>query len=119
MRNLALVAGLTLGLATSAGAAPIIFTADLTGAAESTPVATPGHGTAVIFLDPVAHTLRIVVDFEDLIGTTTAAFVHCCTAVPGTGNAAVAMEHLFITGFPLGVTSGAYDRTFFTLLSTT
>ena len=112
MRKLALVAGLALGLATSAGAAPITFRASLTGAAESPPVDTTGHGQTVVILDPVLDTLRIVVEFEDLIGTTTASHVHCCTAVPGAGNISVATELPSFTGFPLGVTFGTYDHTF-------
>jgi len=119
MRKLALVAGLALGLATSAGAAPIVFTANLTGAAESPPVVTTGLGQTVVFLDPDLNTLRIIVEFEDLIGTTTASHIHCCTAVAGAGNIGVATELPSFTGFPLGVTSGTYDHTFDTSLLAT
>lgn len=119
MRKLVLVAAMALGLATSAGAAPIFFQADLTGAAESPPVNTTGSGYTAIFLDPVANTLRIIVEFQDLIGNTTASHVHCCTAVAGAGNIGVATELPSFTGFPLGVTSGSYDHTFDTSLAAT
>ena len=119
MRKLALVAALALGFATSAGAAPIRFIATLTGAAESPPVVTPGHGEAEVFLDPIAHTMRVVASFADLIGTTTASHIHCCTAVPGAGTIGVATQLPSFIGFPLGVTSGTYDHTFDTLFAST
>ncbi len=119
MRKLALVAVMALGLATSAGAAPIFFQADLTGAAESPQVNTTGNGYTAIFMDTVAHTLRIMVEFQDLIGNTTASHVHCCTAVAGAGNVGVATELPSFTGFPLGVTFGSYDHTFDTSLAAT
>jgi hypothetical protein len=119
MRKLALVAGLALGLATSAGAAPITFAASLTGAAESPPVDTTGHGWTVVVIDPEFDTLRVIVEFADLIGNTTASHVHCCTAVPGAGLAPVATELPSFTGFPLGVKFGSYDHTFDTSLLST
>lgn len=100
-----------------AWAAPIYFDATLSGAAENPPVVSPGFGTATVILDPVAHTLRVIVSFSDLVGTTTAAHVHCCTAPPN--NVGVATQTPSFAGFPLGVTAGSYDSTFDTTLAST
>jgi len=58
--------------ATPARAVPIEFTATLTGPGESPPNASPGTGFADVFFDTAAHTLRVIVDFSGLLGTTTA-----------------------------------------------
>jgi hypothetical protein len=55
--------------------------------------------------------MRVEVDCVNLIGTRTASHIHCCTAVPGTGTAAVATTTPTFAGFPLGVTGGTYDAT--------
>ncbi len=93
-------------------AAPIIYEAQLTGAAEAPPVATPATGFASIALDTIAHTMAISVSFQDLLGTTTAAHIHCCTAAPFTGTAGVATQVPTFAGFPLGVTAGTYSNSF-------
>jgi hypothetical protein len=112
--TIAVAAGM---LAPLASAAPIYFDATLSGAAENPPVVSPGFGTATVILDPVAHTMRVIVSFSDLVGTTTAAHVHCCTAPPG--NVGVASQTPSFQGFPLGVTAGTYDSTFDTTLAST
>jgi hypothetical protein len=62
--------------------------------------------------------MRVQVNFAGLLGTTTASHIHCCTAIPSAGTAAVATTVPTFTGFPLGVMSGTYDHTFdMTLLS--
>lgn len=114
------VAAIVLGMAAlSASAAVHTYTATLSGAVEAPPNASPGTGTVTVSLDPTAHTLRVEADFSGLLGTTTMAHIHCCTAVPGTGTAGVATELPTFTGFPLDVTSGSYDHTFDTLLAST
>src|SRR5262249_1322826 len=55
--------------------------------------------------------LHVHVDFQGLIGTTTASHIHSATAVPGTGTAGVATTTPTFAGFPLGVTAGTYDNT--------
>jgi len=94
-----------------AAGAPITFTANLTGLESGS----PGTGFTTVIFDPVAHTLNVAVTFSGLISTTTAAHIHCCTAVPDTGTAAVATQQPAFEGFPLGVTSGSYNGTFDTL----
>ena len=112
MRATVLAVGFALSLTGSALCAPITFTTILSGANESPANASPGHGSATVTYDPATHLMRVEVSFGDLIGNTTASHIHCCTAVPGTGNAGVATQTPTFINFPLGVTSGTYDHTF-------
>lgn len=93
-------------------ATPILYNAILSGAAESPPNASPGSGTAAVAYDPLAHTLAVDAAFADLLGTTTAAHIHCCTATAGTGTAGVATPTPSFPLFPLGVTSGSFSELF-------
>lgn len=117
--TLAVFALAALGAAGTAQASFFTFQAALSGAAESPPNASPGVGSTTVIFDDQGHTLQIVVDFSGLLGTTTAAHVHCCTAVPGAGNIGVATELPLFTGFPTGVTAGHYDHIFDTTLAST
>jgi hypothetical protein len=114
-----LVAAVLALFAGFANAALITVGATLTGAAEEPPVVTTGNGSTTVILDTTANTLRVIASFSNLIGTTTASHIHCCTAVPFAGNIAVATELPSFTGFPLVVTSGSYDHTFDTSLDET
>ena len=105
--------------ASAATPATIVYLADLSGAAEAPPNASPGTGTARVDLDLTAHTMRVQITFSGLVGTTTASHIHACTATPGTGTAPVATQTPSFVGFPLGVTSGTYDNTFDTSLAST
>lgn len=106
------VVGLLCAVAAPASAAIIKYSADLSGAAESPPVASPGTGTAYVTVDTVLNTMMVDVTFSGLIGNTTVAHIHCCVAVAGTGNAGVATTTPTFPGFPSGVTSGTYLQTF-------
>ena len=97
-------------IAHAASAAPITVRAFLDGPSEATPNASPGTGTALVTFDSVAHTMQVDVSFADLIGTTTAAHIHCCIAPPGV--AGVASQTPSFVGFPLGVTGGTYSELF-------
>jgi hypothetical protein len=99
-------------LAGFANATLITLGATLTGAAEAPPNASPGIGFATVTYDDVAHTLRVQASFSGLLGTTTAAHIHCCTAAANTGTAGVATQTPSFAGFPLGVTSGLMDTLF-------
>ena len=59
--------------------------------------------------------MRVQAQFSGLTTGTIASHIHACTASPGTGTASVATTTPTFPGFPLGVTSGSYDRTFDTL----
>jgi hypothetical protein len=98
-----------------AKATVITYTATLSGLNESPPNGSPGTGSALVTIDDVADTLSVHVGFSGLLGTTTAAHIHCCTAIPGVGNAMVATQLPAFVGFPLGVTSGTYDSPLFDL----
>jgi hypothetical protein len=104
-----LMAVLLLG-AGSAQAIPMVYTANLTGAAESPPNASPGTGFAQVEYDALTHLLRVQVDFDNLLGNTTAAHIHCCVDAPG--NVGVATPTPSFPGFPAGVTAGSYDQIF-------
>jgi len=105
----------------SAAAATIPLGAILSPANEVPPTASTGSGTAILDLDPIAHTLRVRVEFSGLVPTTpagapsgtTAAHVHCCLpSAFATGvNAGVATTTPTFANFPLGVLAGTYDNT--------
>lgn len=106
------VALATLLAASAAGAEVFSYSAALSGAAEAPPNASPATGWATLVLDTTAHTMRLETSFSGLLGTTTAAHIHCCTSAPEAGTAGVATQVPNFVGFPLGVTSGVYDATF-------
>jgi hypothetical protein len=101
----------TLSLWTGAvQAIPIVYTASLSGLAESPPNASPATGFATVTYDSSAHTLLVDMDFQDLLADTIAAHIHCC-ALPG-DIAGVATQLPTFVGFPLGVTAGTYLNLF-------
>lgn len=106
----ALAVTVSLAGLSSAHAAVTIFTANLDGASEAPPNASPGTGFARVDFDPTAHTMRVQATFSSLLGTTTAAHIHA--PAPLGGTAGVATQVPTFGGFPLGVTSGTYDHIF-------
>jgi CHRD domain len=93
-------------------AAPVSFTATLSGAAESPSNSSTGTGTAAIVFDLAAHTLFVHIDFRGLTGLTTSSHIHCCTTTPGVANVGVATQTPSFNLFPLGVSAGFYDNVF-------
>ena len=114
---------LLLGAALSMSAAPMSFWNTLSGAAEDPSVVTPGNGLTVVTIDPVAHTLSVFVDFQDLIGATTASHIHVINGPgdlnPADTNGPVATQVPTFPGFPLGVMAGTYSQSFDTLSTST
>ena len=96
----------------TASAHEAIFRADLLGTSETPPASTTGFGTSTVTIDFDLFTMRVQASFADLLGTTTAAHIHCCTADPFAGNVGVATQLPSFSGFPLGVSSSTYDQTF-------
>jgi hypothetical protein len=94
----------------TAQAVPVTFFAAL-GNFENPPTGSPGTGTATITFDLDAHTMRVEAIFQGLLGTTSAAHIHCCVTTPG-GNAGVATTTPSFVGFPLGVMGGSFDETY-------
>jgi hypothetical protein len=87
----------------------ITYETSLSGPAEAPPNASPATGFASVDYDSLAHTLAISANWTGLLGTTTAAHIHCCTALPNEGAIGVAVTPVTLPGFPAGVTSGTYD----------
>lgn len=114
------LAALALLLAAAcAAAAPKTYSASLSGAAEVPPNASPGSGHVTVVFDLSAHSLYIDADFAGLLGHTTAAHIHCCTAAPLSGTAGVATMLPTFTSFPSGVHAGDYYASFDTSLAAT
>ena len=101
-------AAASLALSLPATAAPMTFGTTLSGANELPPNASAAFGAAQVTLDDALFSVQVHVDFSGLAASASAAHIHCCTAVPGSGNVAV---FLGFTGFP-AATSGTYDHAF-------
>jgi hypothetical protein len=106
------IVAVALMLAANATAVPIEFVADLTGAKESPPNASPGTGSVTATFDLATHTLDLHVAFSGLTSSTIAAHIHAPTPFAFSGTAGVATQVPSFIGFPLGVTSGTFDQTF-------
>lgn len=117
VRNWAAASLLCIGAAAAGMANAATHTTILTGAKEVPANSSPGIGAAAITFDPAAHVLELGVAFAGLLGQSTAAHIHCCTADPGDGLAGAITPSLI--GFPLGVATGAYSHTFDTSLAAT
>ena len=107
---LAALAAAVVAIATPSSAAVLAYTATFSGANEVPPNASPGTGSALVDIDTGLHTMTIHATFSGLLGNTTAAHIHAATAVAGAGTAGAATTTPTFAGFPLGVTSGTYDR---------
>jgi hypothetical protein len=74
-----------------------------------------GSGTLYMEYDEHDNILAITTTFAGLSGTTTVAHIHCCTALPGTGNAGVALAggtSGSLINFPVGVSGATYTQNF-------
>ncbi len=102
---------LTVLAAAVAAASPayagFTFTSSLSGANEVPIRATPatGFGTA----DLTGDIFSITLTFSGLTANTVLGHIHCCA--PAGANAGVALDFVGL-GFPIGVTSGTYSRSF-------
>lgn len=106
--KLATAAILSLGAALPASAITYTFSADLSGANEAPPNASPAYGTAIVTFDDAALTVSVLELWANLTGPVTANHIHCCTTLPGAGTAGVALG---FTGVP-AVNTGFYSNTF-------
>lgn len=103
-RFLCSIALLTGVLIARGSAAPILYTATLSGSNEVPPVLTPATGSATFSLS--GDLLTVFETFTGLTAPAAAAHIHCCS-LPG-ANAPVIVP---FTGFPT-TTSGTYTNTF-------
>jgi hypothetical protein len=71
-----------------------------------------GSGFARVTFDTDLLTMHVEATWSGTSSTSTVAHIHCCTAVPNSGNAVVATQVPSFAGFPVGVTEGSYDRLF-------
>ena len=94
-----------------------VYWVTLSGPAEVPANNSPGTGKALVTIDAVANTMRVQVTFSGLMAGVTNSHIHASTAVAGSGTAGVATTTPTFTGFPSGVTAGAYDNTFNMLLA--
>jgi len=109
--------------APAANAAPMTFTAALSGANElPNPVPSLGTGLATIVLDPIAQTLQVNATFSGLTSNTAAAHIHCCAPLGNNAGVATAVPSFpavdGFPGFPLGVTSGNFVSGIYDLTQT-
>ncbi|MCX6597806.1 MAG: CHRD domain-containing protein [Acidobacteria bacterium] len=98
---------------------PIAYTVTLNGANEVPANASAGTGSGFVIFDDVANTMYITFTFSGLTGTTAASHIHCCTTVAGDGTASVATQTPSFIGFPLGVKSGSFTKTYDLTLAST
>jgi hypothetical protein len=102
-------------------AAPIVFTANLSGANEEPPNGSSGIGFAIVTIDDVLDTMQVQVLFAGLMGLSTAAHIHVING-PGDLDTSDTLGPVATTtptfpGFPLGVISGIYDQAFDMLMA--
>ena len=90
----------------------VVYVGTFSGPAEAPPNSSLGTGTFTVTFDLDLVTMRVEASFSGLTGNVSAAHIHCCTVVPGTGTAGVATVTPSFTGFPTGGTSGTYDKNY-------
>ena len=67
-----------------------------------------GTGSATATFDDATNVLSFSATFSGLSGLTTQAHFHCCTALPFSGNAGVAVDSPSLP-IPLGVSAGTFS----------
>jgi hypothetical protein len=96
-----------LALAAATGLAMPAFAqtyrAVASGTAESPPNGSPG--SSMVTIDIGSTNLMVDMSFRDLVGTASAAHIHCCTTDAFTGTAAISVP---FTDFPTGEHTGDY-----------
>lgn len=112
LRYIAAFSAVALLVSAPVHAAFLTYVTTMSGPNESPPNASPGTGVANVFIDDVAHTMRVVATFSGLQGTTTNCHIHGPTTTAFTGTAGVMTRTPTFLNFPSGVTSGSYDHTY-------
>src|SRR5262245_12988901 len=104
----------SFGLPNAVEAAPTNYNTTLSALHTYPTVSSPGTGTGTVTYDPALHLLRVGVTFENLIGRTSAAHLHCGPGWEDGGSAPVA---IVLPNFPALGTSGSYDSGWLDLTS--
>jgi hypothetical protein len=108
LHTLGMAVFVVLAMTSGAHAAVLTYRTTLSGPAEDPPGSTlPWRAYATVEYDDVAQTFRVAFDWNDLVGTSTAANIHGPTPMPGSGVAGV----ITTTLFPPGTTGGTFDIT--------
>src|SRR5687768_4846749 len=98
--------GFAIALAAAHAHAQNVFVADLRGASENPPVASPGSGSALVLFDDAFQTMSVRVVFAGVTTPTVDAHIHCCVGPNANAGVAVGFTP---AGFPLGVTEGQFS----------
>lgn len=106
------LAALLLVAIAPAQAAPIVYVANLSGAIEAPPNASPATGYTIVTIDSVAHSMSVTVSYSGLIGGATASHIHCCTAVAGAGTIMVATETPSFEALIVGLHAQTFTEVF-------
>ncbi|WP_296945222.1 CHRD domain-containing protein [uncultured Massilia sp.] len=104
---LALAGAAALAAPASARPDDATYRAVSSGALEVPPNASPG--TSLVTIEIPGRQLLVDMPFRDLLGTTSAAHLHCCTPDAFGGVAPAALP---FAGFPTGVQAGEYAAAF-------
>jgi len=112
MKVFARIMGMILAMSAlplSSASANVILRANMSGANETVPNASPATGITWVTLHDDMNTLDVSMTFSGLTAPSAAAHIHCCAAQGA--NAAVRLD-FGGAGFPFGVTAGTYSHTF-------
>ena len=102
-----LAAAVALTMAMPASADTFVFKTSLAGAGEPVPTSL-ATGMATVTFDDALNSVGVTMSFSGLANSSPFGHIHCCTAVPGTGSAGVAVA---FNALP-AATSGTYNDTF-------
>ena len=87
----ALLLATTLALPMSAQAVTTTFITSLSNIGEPVPTST-ATGAATVTFDDMLYAVAVNVSWAGLLGTAPFGHIHCCTAMPFTGNSGVALS---------------------------
>jgi len=99
--KLAAVLALTISAALPAAAATFAFTTTLSNVGEPVPTST-ATGSATVTFDDIAKTVAVSLSYSGLAATPSAAHMHCCTELAGSGSIGVKLN---FSGLPVGNTN--------------
>ena len=81
---------IALAISLPASATSFSFSTTLSNLGEPIPTST-GTGSATVVFDDVTKMVSVDETFANLVNNASAAHIHCCTAIAGTGSVGVAL----------------------------